>query len=294
MIQGTSKIVVISNPLGGYNKRHGLDKIDNITELNNLLHIKASTPDKIIEALYSAAKKEPDILVINGGDGTVDIIVRQIRTLNIFKKEPVFLLLEGGTTNMIHREMKLKGSPDKVLQKVISGKVSNMMVRCPLKIEYMDLNNITPLYGFFLGTGAVARTVLKVQKHTHKKGFYGPLSELIILAALLFRLFVKRDISQDEILRPTSFIWNNEKKDHILLAVSTLKNLIPFVKSSATKDKAGTIYIGSNRKIKHGESSHISLKIEENWVLDGEVHDAGNLEITLGDPITFLTEDLSA
>ena len=283
------KISVISNPLGGYNRRAGLNKIDLLAEEHGISHIKVSTPNEIENALSAIVTEEPDILVINGGDGTVDEVLRQIRTQNTFKKEPVFALLKGGTTNMIHRDSKLNGKPDKILDQIIHGKITNTITRQPLKVKNSN-SNINPLYGFFLGTGAIPSATLAARKNLHKKGLHGPFSEFIILVSSISRLFFKRDLSNDKILNPTYLSLNDQRQNHIFLALTTLKNLIPFIKSPATLTHAGAIYMDNSRKLQRTLHDKITLKTQENWVLDGEMQEAGNIEITLDTPVRFLTK----
>ena len=284
-------IAIISNPLSGYNNRNGLDKIEILASQHDLPHIKASTPDEIVKALTSLSKKEPDILVVNGGDGTIDIIINTIRNQQIFKNEPVLALLKGGTTNLIHRDIGLNGKPEKILQNIIKKYTTaeNIITRRPLEVRYKNKDE-KPLHGFFLGTGAIPRSILEARKNLHKKGLHGPFSEFLILTSSLCRLFFKRNLSQDKILKPTQLTVDNQETNHIFLATSTLKNLIPFIRSRATENLAGTIYMGDNRKLKRTQHDQLTLKIGENWALDGEMQPPGNIQIALATPVRFLAK----
>lgn len=290
MAQQLNKISILSNPRGGYNKRTGLDKIKALSKEHNITHIEASTPDEILNALRIIEREAPDILVINGGDGTIDIVLRQIRTQEIFTTEPIFALLKGGTTNMIHRDSGLNDKPHKILNDIIRGKITNTIKRNPLKVEYSGKNN-TPLYGFFLGTGAIPKVILEARKGLHKKGLHGPFSEFLILSKTLCRLFFKRNLSGDKTLQPTHLALNGQRQDHIFLALSSLRNLIPFVKSNAKPTHAGLIHMDNNKKLRRSLHDKITLKTPENWVLDGEMHEAGEIEITLDTPLQFLSHE---
>ena len=286
-----NNIAIISNPLSGYNSRNGLDKIEMLASQNGLYHIKASTPDEIVKALTTLSKEKLDLLVINGGDGTIDIIVNAIRNQKIFKDEPVLALLKGGTTNLIHRDIGLNGKPEKILRNIIKRYTStkNITTRRPLEVRYKNKNE-NPLHGFFIGTGAIPRSILEARKNLHKKGLHGPFSEFLVLLSSLYRLFFKRNLNQDKILKPTELTVNNQERKHIFLIVSTLKKLIPFIQSRATENLAGTIYMGDNRKLKRTQHDHINLKIEESWALDGEMQPPGNIQIALGTPVRFLAK----
>lgn len=282
------RMAIISNPRGGYNTRKGMVEFESLVEQYDIPHAKAVNSDEVFKALRTLAVDKPELLVINGGDGTVDMVLSFIRNQNVFKKEPVLALLKGGTTNLIHRDIGLKDAPHKALKKIINGN-SQITEHRPLEIRYTGQDN-EPLHGFFLGTGAIPRAILKTRETLHEKGMNGPFSEIFMLFKLLVRLALKRSLSGDEILNPTSLVRNKEKKDHIFLVLSTLKKLIPFIKSPATDKQAGVIYMGANRKLNRDRTDRMTIETQDPWVLDGEMQKAGLIEIKLGAPVQFLGE----
>jgi len=72
-------IAIISNPQSGYNKNTGLARIDALANRYGHPHIHATTPQEITQALKSIAAHSPECLVINAGDGTVDLIISVMR-----------------------------------------------------------------------------------------------------------------------------------------------------------------------------------------------------------------------
>lgn len=286
--QNRRRMAIISNPLGGHNASKGMVAFEKLVAQEDVPHAKAATPDEVFKALTELAAHEPELLVINGGDGTVDLVLSLIRNQNIFKTEPVLALFKGGTTNLIHRNIGLRDAPHKALQKIIND-TTHIIEHRPLKITYTGHEN-EPLYGFFLGTGAITHAILKARETLHRKGMKGPFSETLMLSMVLVRLALKRNLNGDEILNPTSLLRNEERGDHIFLALSTLKKLIPFIKSPATDNQAGAIYMGENRKFERDKTERMILETQEPWVLDGEMQKAGRIEITLGDPVQFMRE----
>ena len=64
-------IAVISNPFSGRNRRGGFAFFETVIErYPEILHIVASDPADIIEALQKLSLDKIDILILNGGDGT--------------------------------------------------------------------------------------------------------------------------------------------------------------------------------------------------------------------------------
>lgn len=281
------QMAIISNPMGGYNARKGTDAFDKLAVQQNIPHANASSADEVLKVLKKLAIHKPDLLVINGGDGTVDVVLSLIRNKKIFENEPALALLKGGTTNLIHRDIGMQDSPHNALRKIIDGSGTKIIEHKPLEIKYIGQQS-EPLHGFFLGTGAIMRAILHTRKTLHEKGMNGKFSEVVVLSKLLARLAFKRNLSCDEILNPTPLIRNEEEDEHIFLALSTLKKLIPFIKSTATDEEAGVIYMGANRKLQRDKTDNIILEIAEPWMLDGEMQKAGKIEITLGKPVKFL------
>lgn len=284
-------MVMISNPQGGYNRRNGLDKIEALASQHNIAHIKATTLEQIKAALQTLSKQNPQTLIINGGDGTIDMVLSLIRNHPIFEKEPVLAILKGGTTNLIHRELGLKGTPYQALKKTIAQQTTAVQCR-PLQItaDNPANENLPTLYGFFLGTGAIPKAILRTRQTLHTKKMNGPLSETLMLVFLLAQLFFQRDLSKNECLKPTPLTQNAKTQNHIFLALSPLKQLIPGIKSTATADQAGILYMDESRKLKKEQTSGLTLETPDPWVLDGEMHEAGKIEIKLGSPVTFLCE----
>jgi len=54
-------------------------KFEDVVKNNNIPHRKVTTPEEVENALVSLAPNEPDVLIINAGDGTVDNVVGMIR-----------------------------------------------------------------------------------------------------------------------------------------------------------------------------------------------------------------------
>ncbi|MEZ5814251.1 MAG: diacylglycerol kinase family protein [Alphaproteobacteria bacterium] len=280
------RITIISNPESGYNARKGMSAFDAEAARYNLPHVKASTPEEIENALKTLSQSAPETLIINAGDGTVDLIITLIQNKKIFKTAPALILLMGGTTNLIHRDVGMKDKPHIALKKIINGNLREI-TRSPLKIRRTNPET-APLYGFFLGTGAIPRVILKTRKHLHKRGLNGPFSEMLTLGGVLLRLKLKRDLNSDELLKPVSVKTGNKDESQIFMALTTLEKLIPSIKSPASDNQIGMLYMNDDRHLKREQTSVLSIEIEDPWVLDGEMQEPGKIEITLGDPVRFL------
>lgn len=285
-------IAIISNPQSGYNKNTGLARIDALANHYGHPHIHATTPQEITQALKSIAAHSPECLVINAGDGTVDLIISVMRNQKIFKTEPALALLKGGTTNMIHRNVHLRGKPDQGLERLLKGDTQTI-VHPVLKVQRAEQGE-PPLYGFFLGTNAIPRAILKTRAQLHTKGMNGKFSEIFSVIRFVIRLFMKKNLDQDDVLKPATLIQNGDKQDVIFLALTSLKKLISGLSSRATDRTIGTLSMKNDRRLKHDTIERVSLETSEDWILDGEIYSAGSIDIELGDPVRFWIDKTGA
>ena len=109
------RIAVISNPHSGWNKTH-LQKLDAVLQdYPHVPHYVTADHDALYDALSACREQRVDMIVINGGDGTIDDCLTLLRGGDLFDAgaEPSFAFLPGGTTNMTHM---MRGSGRSVLR----------------------------------------------------------------------------------------------------------------------------------------------------------------------------------
>lgn len=286
-----SRIAFITNEQGGHNKRKSHKEFDDVVASIDAPHKKITNEDDALQALISLSSLKPKTIFINGGDGSVDMIIRHIRNNNIFGVEPSLVLLKGGTTNLIHRDVGLKGTPIKAVKKIIKNDFKNLkkMTRKPLKITAHQ-NESNPLYGFFLATGAVPRIILQTRNTLHVKKLTGKFGEFLVLAQTLIQLYLNKNLDNHIVLKPSLLIKNSITENHIFMAITSLKKLIPFVKSPAADDKIGMLYMKDDRRLLKETFEDILLETKEDWVLDGQMHPRGVLKVNMDESLTFWVE----
>lgn len=280
------KIAVIANPLGGYNKCKNLKKFKKHLDPSWPYH-EVSTPNDIKNALIQLAQYAPEILIINAGDGTVDLIITYLKHNQLLPKCPTLALLQGGTTNLIHRDIGMRASPEKAIQQIKNNQAQSIQ-RKALKITHDDSHDV--LYGFFLGIGAIPKAIKHTRKTLHQKGWDGKLSELLVFIKLITRLYLRKDLKTDPILHPVSFKLNDNQQRCAFLILTTLKKLIAGVKSPATQNALGALSIDEARKLNRMTYETITLELKEPWVLDGEFQSEGTIHVTLSEDLTFLSD----
>jgi diacylglycerol kinase family enzyme len=150
-------IGIVNNPRSRRNRR----RPGTARRLRELLGadgelVDASTPEDLARAVERFRAARIDVLGVNGGDGTVHLVMTAFA--RAFGEEPLpqLLLLRGGSMNTVARAHGIRGSPERILWDVVTRR----RARLPLRIVDRDLLRVEadgqpPTYGFLFGTGAV-------------------------------------------------------------------------------------------------------------------------------------------
>lgn len=152
------QVCVLSNPASTGNLAR-FDQLRRILESSShALHYELSSIDDIPEALRMFANAKPVVLIINGGDGTVQAVLGSIVNDKPFDEVPPLAILPSGKTNMIATDLGAGRRPARVLKKLLAlaanGKLSSRLT--PRYLIEMDLGDgHPPRYGMFFGGGGL-------------------------------------------------------------------------------------------------------------------------------------------
>jgi len=112
---------------------------------------------EIAQAMREIGALGPDMLIVNGGDGTVALVISCLRQSGAFLKEPLLALLRGGTTNLIARNVGLRDWPERALRQLITaiatGESGELLQRAPFAVHGTSAP-ILPM-GFLFAGGAL-------------------------------------------------------------------------------------------------------------------------------------------
>lgn len=200
-----SRIGLITNPNSGpkadaRTRRH----LARAAEFHLIPMAVTHSEAEIGEALASFARAGVEVLVIHGGDGTVDTVLTRLRTEPIFETEPVLAILPGGTTNMTHGDVGIHRPAKQALSDIAAACFNGLptfgvRARRPIRVERPDANR--PFYGFFFATAAIPRVIRATRTRLHKRGLTGGTGEVLALAWSLPRLLTGR-VRRDPVLHP--------------------------------------------------------------------------------------------
>lgn len=146
-----------------------------------ILYAAPDTREKMVEALATFARKEIDLLIIDGGDGTVRDVMSAAGPF-FGSTMPAIAIVPSGKTNALANDLgiPLDWDIEQIKSSFQAGRVTE---RAPIEIAYEESD--VPLRGFLMGTGAFVRATVLAQ-HTHRMGaFNGIAVGLSVLGAVL-------------------------------------------------------------------------------------------------------------
>jgi len=311
------KLVLIHNPRSGRNHRR-ISPLPAWARAAGIPCWEITDSQELADAWPAIARERPDLLIVNGGDGTVDAVVTALRRAAPLTHEPMLALLPGGTTNMIARDVGLSGPPERAWRQILAalaaGAAGERISRPPLTVRTDP--GAPEQWGFFLGGGALPGLLGRMQKKGRARGFIGRGREIFALVRTTGRLYFGGS-RRDPELAPRCLRWTSGQKPEeeapvILYFVTTLNQLVlginparpdPGLRLLALRHPYRHI-VGSVARLLRGKSfdalgddfifregRSLTLRCEDETVLDGEPVPAGThpatLKLELGRPVTF-------
>ena len=182
------RVGVISNPLSGENRK-GLQPVERmLADHRQALHRRAVHPEEVEAAIRDFARQGVDLVVVNGGDGTVHAVLTALFTTEWPGQVPFLALLRAGTTNMIARDVGLPGSRLQALSRLLgwayAGRGAASLVKRPvLRLEWEKGGE--PMFGMFFGAGWIYEGIQFCLTRVHTKGVGGELAAGLTLVRFL-------------------------------------------------------------------------------------------------------------
>ena len=129
----------------------------------DIFHYEVEHVDQIGDALKSIARVRPKMLVINGGDGTVQAALTEIHNGGHFgNSPPPMAVLPSGKTNLIALDLGAHGDAIAALERLVElaqGDLADHLVARELIALSKD-GTERPVIGMFLGGAGLADTML--------------------------------------------------------------------------------------------------------------------------------------
>jgi diacylglycerol kinase (ATP) len=317
---GTGSIGIIFNPFSGKNRKN----IDGIRK--HLQDIPGADFREVRElkqmnvALNALHSKPLDLLVIAGGDGMVQEVIRYLLDNHPRERWPLLSIIPGGTTNMTASDLGISGNPaDHIarLQQFLNQDAFCTLVERPaLRVEHPGY---AVNYGMFFGAGLIARGVKYSRSKIKKIGVTGGIfSAIIALRCLAGFIFGKGKGDWQPAALTIRWPDNSESSGQFLFAFASTLNTLLFDSTPYWGAEQAPVHVTMVRqhpgfswwsflRILKGKGSEIrqpeiysstncqtfELEMIDEYIIDGELYntdvDARVLRISVTEALTFLT-----
>jgi hypothetical protein len=200
----------------------------------DVFHYEVEEVGQISRALEMIARVKPKVLVVNGGDGTVQAALTELYHGGHFKgTPPPVAVLPNGKTNLIALDLGASGDPLEALAEILElarGDLTDHVVARELIALSEGGENARPVIGMFLGGAYLAETILYCRHKIYPLGLPNGLSHFLAAIAAIFSVLfgLKADFlpRRSEAIR-ISLIRDGELKGRFsVLIVTTLEKLL--------------------------------------------------------------------
>lgn len=222
------KIGVLINPLSGGNL-NGLGSIRSLIDDNpQVIHRDVQTPGSVLEALKDFARRDVNLLAVNGGDGTVQAVLTSLFLHRPFGAMPLLAVLQSGTTSMTARDVGFLGPRVKSLQKLFrwatTGDGDPSITQRP--VLQVQAPGHQTYYGMFFGASAIYQGIEYFHSKVNTRGLRGELGPAVTILRFLWSAVRRRSGFIPPI--PVSVTVDEkppQKFDSFVVLVSTLERL---------------------------------------------------------------------
>ena len=161
----------------------------------DIFHYEVEKADQIGAALATIARVRPKMLVINGGDGTVQAALTELQNGRHFgDSPPPVAVLPSGKTNLIALDLGVQGDPVAALERLVALAQSDLSEHV-VEREMIALSGGAapqrPVIGMFLGGAGLADIILYCRHKIYPLGLPNGVSHGLTALAVLARLFLR-------------------------------------------------------------------------------------------------------
>ena len=192
---GRPRIALLSNPKSTGN----LAQLPRIraycADHPDIFHYEVEKAGQVGDALKTIARVRPKMLVINGGDGTVQAALTELHNGGHFgDSPPPVAVLPSGKTNLIALDLGAQGDPIVALERLLDIAQADLKPHIVAR-ELIALSRgheeQAPVIGMFLGGAGLADTILYCRDKIYPLGLPNGVSHVLTALALLARLFLR-------------------------------------------------------------------------------------------------------
>jgi len=314
------RIGLISNPKSHLNRR-GLAGIEEAARSAGLIHLVLDDMAELLSALNQLAAAEVALLIVNGGDGTLQGALTALLEDRPFERLPRLAVLPRGMTNMSAADIGLTGRPDRALARLTTlwqdpERRPSLVSRAVLRLE--NIVDTPAQRAMFFGAGGICGAIDYCRTKVHPWRIKADWASGLTLAGLLASWLLtggRSDVVKPERMGVSLDNGPETREDLLLVLATTLDKLVmgstPFWHQKGEPVRYTAIsyppvrLLRSARRVLYGGNQRdlladcyasrgahrIQLRYDGRLTLDGQMFDAAAdrpLVITAADRVEFV------
>jgi diacylglycerol kinase family enzyme len=191
-----TRVTVLSNPTSGTNRKRQADIASRLASYPQVTHHITRTLAEAEALAPQIATEAPDVVVINGGDGTIAAALGMILDHWPLGRLPLVMVLPGGTANMTAGDIGMSASYGRAVRLFFRwldrGAPMDGEIRTRHLMRVEGGADGQTRHGMFLGTGAIMQATQYAHSDVHSHGLGGEISLGLILVRAVWGL-IRRD-----------------------------------------------------------------------------------------------------
>lgn len=158
----------------------------------DVFHYEVEQAGQIGDAMKTIARVNPKLLIINGGDGTVQAALTELYNGGHFNVDapPPVAVLPSGKTNLIAMDLGVHGDPVAGLERLLEIAQSDLsphLVERELIALRCGARESKPVIGMFLGGAGLADIMLYCRNRIYPLGLPNGISHALTAVAVVLR-----------------------------------------------------------------------------------------------------------
>lgn len=242
-----ANVALLSNPHSTGNRAILPEVRSYCVKTSDVFHYEVDHIDEIAKALETIARVKPKVLVINGGDGTVQAALTELHQGGHFgDNPPPVAVLPNGKTNLIALDLGAEGNPLTALERIVD------MAKHDLHEHLVDRELIAlsdgekdskVVLGMFLGGAGLSEFILYCRHKIYPLGLPNVAAHIITvfaaLASVLFGLRAKFLPNKPSPVKISLIREGQYQGNFAVLIVTTLEKLLLMKRFARSKSGRG-------------------------------------------------------
>ena len=311
---------LISNPKSQQNRR-GMSGIEREAERAGMVHRVLNEMTELPAALDDLAGREVGLLVVNGGDGTLQAVLSALLVDRPFDRLPLLAALPRGMTNMSAFDVGLRGKPHRALARLAAAWArrevsSGIVTRRVLRAD--NIPGSPPQCAMFFGAGGIVRAIDYCKSKVHPWRIGADVASGLTLAGILAAWALRGGRSEVVTGQRIAMSLDDAEeapREMLLVLATTLDKLVlgsrpfwnqkgeplrftavAFPPERLLRSIRKVLYGGNERNLPaacyaSGGAEVLRLRFDGQFTLDGQMFDApgdGPLSISAPDRVEFV------